>query len=71
MTDGRMPYATRPLRNGYIALGKLLEDDSYLDMTERQFVLRGLQLEGGTIHPQWMKDRYEELMVDAEMSNLK
>lgn len=71
MINRRMPYATRPLKNGYVALGKLLEDDSYLDMTERQFVLRGLQLAGGTIHPQWMKNRYEELMKDAGLSNLK
>lgn len=66
----RMPVAMRGTRNFILAVAKVIEDDSYLDMTEKQFVGAILKASGGSVHPTKAANCYKELMDDAGLPRL-
>lgn len=67
MTD-RVPHALRPNRSLYIAVAKLVEDDSYLELTRSEFIGELMRLTSGTSNPLICDEIYRSLMVDAGLS---
>lgn len=65
----KLPRALRPLKLEYIAVAKVIQDDSYLDMTEKQFIRAVMKASGGSMHPQKAKNIWMELMNDAGFSS--
>jgi hypothetical protein len=61
----RIPYASRSLRNEYQAIGKVVADDSYLNMTEANFISECLKISGGSLNPERIRQVYKNLMTDA------
>jgi hypothetical protein len=61
----KLPHAFKGLRLEYISVAKLLEDDSYLDMTEGQFVGAVMKMSGGSMNPHRASEIWRELMIDA------
>jgi hypothetical protein len=65
----KLPYACRPLKSEYIAVGKLLENDMYLHMSEKQFIENMMNLTSGTINPKRARQIYFDLMKDAGINS--
>lgn len=59
------PFAFRPLRQEYLTIAKILQDDSYLDMSEENFVKVVLRESNGALSPKRIRMIYQELMKDA------
>ena len=66
----RIPYACRHLKSVYMAVGKVVADDKYLDMTEGEFIGRCLQSSGGATNPVVYRQIYADLMRDAGLTAL-
>lgn len=61
----RTPYATTILPDFYKLMHELTKDYSYLHMTEKQFVGKGMRLAGGKMNPATLSNEYRLLMADA------
>lgn len=61
----RLPYATRYLVDEYRVIGKIVIDDSYLEMTEEYFIGQCIKLSHGKMNPKRARQIYLELMKDA------
>lgn len=61
----RLPYATRYLVDEYRVIGKIVVDDSYLEMTEGYFIAQCITLSHGKMNPKRARQIYLELMKDA------
>lgn len=67
----RLPYACRYLVDEYRVVGKLVSDDSYLEMTEQQFVVQCTLLSRGKMNPVRSRQIYLDLMKDAGHATLQ
>jgi hypothetical protein len=67
----RPPYACRYLADEYRVVGKLVSDDSYLEMTEQQFVAQCTQLSRGKMNAVRSRQIYLDLMKDAGHATLQ
>jgi len=61
----KFPRAFRPLKAEYIAVAKLLQNDTYLDLNEDQFVGSLMKLTGGSITSERSRQIYSNLRKDA------
>jgi hypothetical protein len=60
-----IPYALRPLKAEYLAIGKILVNDIYLDLDEREFVGEYMKNTNGQGNPAKARQIYYALMKDA------
>lgn len=67
----RLPYATRYLVDEYRVIGKIVANDSYLNMTEGHFIGQCVKLSHGKMNPNRAKQIYLALMKDAGLSALQ
>lgn len=67
----RLPYATRYLVDEYRVIGKVVADDSYLEMTEGHFVGQCIKLSHGKMNPKRAQQVYLSLMKDAGLPALQ
>lgn len=67
----RLPYATRYLVDEYRVVGKIVADDSYLEMTEGHFIGQCIKLSHGKMNPKRARQIYLELMKDAGLTALE
>jgi len=70
MSDTRIPYATRSLKNEYLSVAKVIENDYYLHMTKNQFIGEVMKESGSCISPQRVAIIYNNLMKDAGLEPL-
>lgn len=70
MSDTRIPYALRTLKNEYLSVAKVIENDYYLDMTKNQFIGEVMKESGGSLSPQRVSMIYHDLMKDAGLEPL-
>ena len=61
----RIPKATRVIKDEFVVIGKLIEDDSYLDWTIQQFRLKAMNASNGKFNPKRVDEIYYLLMNDA------
>jgi hypothetical protein len=66
----RMAHAFRSLKNEYLAVYKLLQNDLYLDMKEGQFIGELIKASNGTMQPDRARQIYIDLMKDAGLDRL-
>ena len=66
----RIPYATRYLVEEYKTVAKIVSNDSYLEMTELQFIAQCMKQSGGSMNPNRAKQIYSDLMKDAGLTVL-
>lgn len=66
----RIPVSFRPIRNFILSIAKAIEDDSYLDMTETQFIGAVMKSSAGSVHPDKARKTYYEFMDDAGLPRL-
>lgn len=66
----RLPYACRYLVNEYRAVAKIVADDSYLELTEGQFISRCMSYSHGNMSPKRAQQVYLALMKDAGLPAL-
>lgn len=59
------PYASRPLRNFVIAIGRIIETDDYLEMTEAEFVSSVMKMTHGSARPTDAAEWFSKLRSDA------
>lgn len=67
----RLPYACRYLVDEYRVVGRLVSDDSYLEMTEQYFVGQCTLLSRGKMNPVRSRQIYLDLMKDAGLTALQ
>ncbi len=67
----RLPYAMRYLVDEYRVVGKIVADDTYLEMTEGHFISQCIKLSHGKINPKRARQIYLELMKDAGLTALQ
>jgi len=67
----RIPTASRPLRNLYLAVADAVRDDAYLSMTNKKFVSEVIKKAGGFANPDDVMSIYYQLMKDAGLEPLK
>lgn len=61
----RIPRATRVIKDEFVVIGKLIEDDSYLDWTIQQFRKKAMNASKGKFNPKRVDEIYYLLMNDA------
>lgn len=61
----RIPRATRFIKDEYVIVGKLIEDDQYLDWTIQEFRKKAMMLSKGKFNPKRVDDIFYLLMDDA------
>lgn len=61
----KLLHASRPLRNLYVAVAKVIETDKYLRMTDKQFIGQVMKHSSGSVSPDTVRSIYNNLMLDA------
>jgi hypothetical protein len=61
----KVPYAFRPMKAEYIAVAKLLQNDLYLKMDEKQFVTALMKETNGQMNPTRARQIWLNLCKDA------
>jgi len=64
-SEMRIPRATRVIKDEFVVIGKLIEDDSYLDWTIQQFRKKAMNASKGKFNPKRVDEIYYLLMNDA------
>lgn len=66
----RTPLACRPLKNLYVAIYPLIENDRYLQITKNEFICEAFKNSGGSIDPKKAETLYNALISDAGLGPL-
>ena len=61
----RIPRAARAIKDEYVIIGKIIENDDYLDWTIGQFRLNVMNASSGRFNPKRIDEIYYLLMNDA------
>lgn len=64
----RTPHACRPLVTVYKTVAKVTSTDTYLDMSEEQFIMTCMQESGDSADPKAFRKIYHDLMKDAGLT---
>lgn len=63
--ENRLPYAHRPLRQLYLAIYPLVENDRYINMKKEDFIKEAIKNSSGTANPEHIESIYNSLISEA------